>query len=287
MNVELGGGGSSERPWRSVRKPGDRSGFEPSLIDKPADQSGFSSYKPSLIDKPGEASRSGISERLRGSGPADLTVLIQGETEGAVAEYTANAFEDKILNALWNVGETSADNDGFLKAEDIISALDTNVHVVALRDPSEVALSHAGVPDGSFWSSIIQEAPIGIIDKPLEFIEHCAEIAGMLAGCATGHAALAYACFKKLVHDEIHDLSVAAIEHVMGGDRSHNPGSPSENYLVPSFDPPAHPFNESRLAAETAARARRMWQAEVERLGGTRLRQRPDVPRDRRELSGH
>ena len=215
--------------------------------------------------------RAGDAEGARGASPdkigeapaepsyVDIKVRIHDETTGAIAEYTTNELDQKILNTLWDLWKTS-DENGFLGAEKIIEALDKNVHVVGLGDPSNALLSFAEVPGASFWSSIIQAAPIDFVDKPLGSIERWVEIAGMIVGVMSGHMPMAYACFKALIHSEVHRMSATAIEHLIAGDHSANPhgdeSPPNEVQEAHDVDLVTHPFTENTGIAK-AARAER------------------------------
>jgi len=184
----------------------------------------------------GEGPLTRVGEHPSKSVLPNFKVAIYDEAKGAIAEYTIDELDDKILNTLWNLSPSPGGN-GFIRTEDIIKALDRDVHIVALYDPSKALLSGVGIPGASFWSSIIQDAPIGVIDKPLEAIELWAEIAGIIFGVLSGHLAMAFACFKALLHDEVHRLSVEAIEHLIDGDSS---GGLDSDELMPSGTPAAH-----------------------------------------------
>jgi hypothetical protein len=304
MVWELGGGDSPKHPWTSdsIDDSAELSGYVPvrptfSDIDGPSrrepvrptlsDIDGPSRrepMRPSSIELPsrsGEESPAKACEQPRESDLSEFKVFIKDEAEGAIAEYTADTFGDKIQDALWGLGKNSAENGGPLEAGEIVSELDRNLHIVALGDPSDAALSYFDIPGASVWSLIIQDAPIDGIDKPLELIERCIEIAGVLVGFATGHMALTYACFKTLVHDEIHDLSVAVVKYLMsdGNHRSidlpsmGNPAIANTNRVILN---PSCGLESNRLLAENAATARRRRQAEEEQLWRMRLPRRSD-----------
>ena len=160
-----------------------------------------------------------VSERSSKSDVPDLKVRIWDETKGAISEYTANELDDKIFNTLWDLWKTPDENGPF-QAANIIEALDKNVHIVGLKDPSRALLSAVGIPDASFWSSIIQEAPVDAIDEPLGCMKRLVLIGGIIAGFASGHLGMAYVCLKELLRSEAHRLSAAAIEHLLSGGRS-------------------------------------------------------------------
>lgn len=172
----------------------------------------WSGYQP-----PAEVSNGSSESALPG-----LKVQVRDETTGAIAGYTIDQLDNKILNSLWKLLKTS-DGNGFIGAEQIVESLDKDVRIVGLHDPSEALLSFAGVPSAGFWSSIIQEAPIAAIDKPLGSIQRLLELAGIVIGTLSGNPALAYACFKAMLHDEVHRMSVAVIEHLIVGDPSRTP----------------------------------------------------------------
>jgi hypothetical protein len=289
---ELEGGGSLERRWDYSTESSTQPSAGSSLSDvktldsspaarlagdvKTLDSSPAARPARASRELPGAGSAARPIQRSSDSGPSDRKVRIRDEATGDIAEYTVDKFEDKILDTVFGLGKASAGNDRFLEAEEVLSELDTNVHIVGLRDPSGAVLSYFDVPDASFWSSVIQDAPIDTIDGLLQSIERGLAIAGMIAGCATGHAYLAYACFKELVRSEVHDLSVSAVEHLISG--AHSGSSPTGNHATANPHPATRYFEENRLAIETDAREdRRRRQAAEERLRETRLRPRSEL----------
>lgn len=171
-----------------------------------------------------------------GEGPSkadwvDIRVQIRDETTGAIAEYTTDELEDKFLNTLWDFWSTSDENCP-TDIGNLIDALDKNIHVIALFDPSKALLSQLDVPGAGLWSAIIQQAPIDGIDKPLGFIKRLVEIGGIVAGLAHGNLPMAVGCFKELIRSEVHHLLVEGINHVLTGDypgTSQRSESPAES----------------------------------------------------------
>ena len=269
-----GGGGSPERWLGPSKKPSEMpkygQGFqrrEIRLVDgrrirRPASEL--------LAGERGERSDSDVLKESRGkpsgetgeavgeSGWAEIKIQVRDEATGAVAEYTANQLDEKILNTLWDLWKTSEKN-GFLSTGQVIEALDRNVHIVGLGDPSKTLLSSAHVSGANFWSSVIQEAPIDIIDKPLGSMKRGVYIGGVMIGVATGHMTMAYACFKALLHDEVRRMSAAAIKQLLAGDHSAgshgNESLPTGNQAAHSVDSATHPYKQS-IAAPRAERER-------------------------------
>jgi hypothetical protein len=167
---------------------------------------------------PGETSLIGVGKPSSESGGPDFKVLIRDEAQGTIAECTTNELEDRIWNTLWDLWKTPDQNKP-LRTANIIEALDKNVHIAGLKDPSGALLSMAGVPGASFWSSIVQQAPIYAVDNPLGSIKRLVLIGGIIVGFATGHLGMAYSCLKALLHSEAHRLSVAAIKHLLPGNQ--------------------------------------------------------------------
>lgn len=242
MGPELGGASSPERWPRPRKQPREAAGYDEALQSPEMTPvfgwtEGFQGIDPNeirpipVVEQPslGINEYSEEASDVIGEPPAkisweDVKVRVGDEAKGTIAEYTVKELDDKILNTLWDLW-TTPNGDTFLGAERIIEALDRNVHVVGLRDPSKALLSSADVPDVNIWSSIIQEAPIDAIDKPLGSIERWVEIGGMIAAFASGNMPMAYACFKALMHSEVHRMSVESIEHLIARDHSASPDS--------------------------------------------------------------
>jgi hypothetical protein len=214
----------------------------------------------SVTGVPGDESLTKVGERSGEPGVPDFKVLIGDEARGAIAEYTADQLDSKIFDTLFNLWETSGESNP-VRIADAVEALDRNVHIIALKDPSDVLLTSIGVPGASFWGSIIQEAPIGIIDKPLGSIERLVEFGGIIFGVMHGNLAMAFTCFKALVHDEVHRLSAAAIESLMNGDHSDsrqgNKSILSRDDVTHNADLVTHSLEENTAAAENARAVRR------------------------------
>ena len=259
MGPELGGASSPER-WPGLRKqPREPAGYDEALQSPEMTPvfgwtEGFQGMEPyeirpiPVVDQPslgiGEYSDEApdvIGEASGKTSWKDVKVRVGDEAKGAIAEYTVEELDDKILNTLWDLW-TTPDGNSFLGAERIIEALDRNVHVVGLRDPSKALLSSADVPDVNIWSSIIQEAPIDSIDKPLGSIERWVEIGGMIAAFASGNMPMAYVCFKAFMHSEVHRMSVEAIEHLIAHDHS---ASPDSDKSPPSGTETAHHMEQT------------------------------------------
>ncbi len=259
MGVEQGGQGSPERRSAAWQK-----GVEASLRSS-SDASLRRDQREGFHSRFGVESLIGVGERSSEIDLPELTVRVGDEATGDIAEYTTNQLDTKIFNTLWDLWKTS-DENGFLAAEKVIEALDTNVHVAGLYDPSKALLTSIGVPGASFWSSIIQQAPIGTIDKPSVLVERLVLIGGTMAGFASGHLGMAYSCLKALLHSEAHSMSATVIEHLIAGDHS---ASPHGNESPPNRNPTAYnaaPIMHSSKGDTATAEAARADQERIQRV---------------------
>lgn len=268
MGRELRGRGSPERLARGSNCWETR----PSL-DTPARQASWETRPP--LDTPGPMSEQGCANAVElpqrtkepvRSKESDFKISICDEAEGAVAEYSVTEFVDKVTDTLFGLGQIRAANDAPLQAADIIAELDKDAHVIALGDPSQALLKALDTPRASFWSSIIQDAPIDGMDKPLGFIQRCIALAGACVGLMHGNIPMAHACFKAFIHDEIHEFAVRAVESYIGHSTDSNPGT-SVTYNHASHRP-IHAPRRNRLApdlAPAAVRRRRQIQEELQR----------------------
>jgi hypothetical protein len=294
VGVEQGGGGSPERLSRAlsgvIRRSVVSSAPDPSgaalagLSDSPTPGlsggalAGLSdSPTPGLSggalaglsDSPtpglsGGAPLFGVGEQPSESGVSDFRARFRNEVDGTIDEYTADQLDSKIFDTLFDLWKTS-DERGPVRADNIIGALDSNIHIIGLKDPSGVLLASISVPGASFWSSIVQEAPINIVDKPLGLIRRCVEVGGIIVGVATGHSVMAWACFKALLRNEVHRMSAKAVDHLMtsGHSRRTEGNEPlSENHIVHNAHTTANTAQENAKAAGAGRERAEQEQAE-------------------------
>jgi hypothetical protein len=206
----------------------------------------------------------GVGEQPSESGVPDVGLRIRNEVNGTIAEYAADQLDSKIFDTLFDLWKTAGES-GPVRADNIIEALESNIHIIALKDPSEVLLASIGIPGASCWSSIIQEAPISIVDKPLSLIQRCVEVGGIIVGVAAGHSAMAWACLKALLRNEVHRMSAKVVDHLVASGHSSSPegNEPlSENHIVPSVRTTANTAQENAKVAEAGRERAEQEQAE-------------------------
>ncbi len=301
MGVERGGGGSPERQSRALSEairrrrsvvsstPDPSGGALVSFSDSPAPVLSGRALV-SFSDSPaphlsGGALLFGVDEQPGESGVSDFRVRVRNEVDGTIDEYTADQLDSKIFDTLFDLWRTS-DESGPVQADNIIEALDGNIHAIALKNPSGVLLASIGVPEASCWSSIVRDAPINIVDKPLGLIRRCVEIGGIIAGVATGHSAMAWACLKALLRNEVHRMSAKVVDHLMTGGHSGSPEGDeprSENHVVHHAHTAANSIQENAKAAETGQEQAGRFPQEQPDRGERERAQREQVARFVRE----
>jgi hypothetical protein len=177
--------------------------------------------------RPGQPGRSGIAIE-RGT----LTITPEpGETvrhltsraeerlgrqvEAATAHSTAQAIGDpawKTVSQRW-VADGSA---GFDAAAATVADFDADLHNILLNRPVQQFSSWAGAPGpaAAVLGGVAGAADLPV-DRPLGAVTRIIQVGGIVVGMASGHAILASACFKSLVHDTFIEGLTRGIENTL------------------------------------------------------------------------
>jgi hypothetical protein len=121
------------------------------------------------------------------------------QIEAATAQYTAQAIGDPVWRTVsqrW-VDDGSA---GANAAAETVADFDADLHNILLNRPVQQFSSWAGLPGPAATVLGAAELPV---DRPLQAATRIILVGGgIVVGMASGHAVLASARFKSLVHDE-------------------------------------------------------------------------------------
>jgi hypothetical protein len=123
------------------------------------------------------------------------------QVEAATAHSTAQAIGDpvwKTVSQRW-VADGSA---GFDTAAATVADFDADLHNILLNRPVQQFSSWAGVPGpaAAVLGGVAGAADLPV-DRPLGAVTRIIQVGGIVVGMASGHAILASACLKSLVHD--------------------------------------------------------------------------------------
>lgn len=143
-----------------------------------------------------------------------LAQKVKEEGLDAVAETAANQIErdalDEALSAWQAFGEAPLG-----KSLQVLTLADDAVHEEGIGEPVKLLLSTLDTPDSSLLSSIIENAPIDVIDRGVNTFRLIIELAGMAICLASGNPILGCACFKAFAHDGIHRMLVDGVKELI------------------------------------------------------------------------
>lgn len=186
------------------------------------------------------------------------------QVEAATAHSTAEAIGDpvwKTVSQRW-VADGSA---GFDAAAATVADFDTDLHNILLNRPVQQVSSWAGAPGpaAAVLGGVAGAADLPV-DRPLGAVTRIIQVGGIVVGMASGHAILASACFKSLVHDTFIEGLTRGIENTLtkrGVTRAAAAGRPATERAAeprPAADrDAAHRDAADRAIADRAAALRR------------------------------
>jgi hypothetical protein len=151
------------------------------------------------------------------SAPSALIRLAQKVKEeglDAVAETAADQIETVALDEAFSAWQASGEAP-LGKSLQILSLADGVVHEEEIGEPVKLLLSTLDTPGSSLLSSIIENAPIDVIDRGVNAFRLVIELAGMAICLASGNPILGCACFKAFIHDEIHRTLVDGVKELI------------------------------------------------------------------------
>jgi hypothetical protein len=100
--------------------------------------------------------------------------------------------------------------------------------------PTERVLSGLKVPFAIQVGFLAEQVPVKAIDGVLGPAERFIEVVGIVIGVMSGHPILVCACFKALMHNEVHHLVASEITKFIEGDHGKNSASrtPSQRIMA-------------------------------------------------------
>lgn len=190
---------------------------------------------------------------------------ITEEPADAIAEYTVSQFEATALDKLWALWFAPGES-GFAAVADTAGTADQEFHLLTLFDPGKAALSTLGLPapGPEILSGVLQDMPIRIVDEPLGFVRRWIEIGGIIVSVVTANPIMGCACFKMLIHDEVHQILVASVKKLItnGGSSSRSISEHPHPHIDTSDNDEARPvrvpienMSTPRSKLDTAASA--------------------------------
>jgi hypothetical protein len=156
--------------------------------------------------------------------PGDVTAAHVTRAEkhlrDVVEAATANYAAQNISGPTWTIVNERwvATSDGFTQAASALSAVESGLHDILLRDPMQLLSSSAGLPGsvsgviGGFAAAV----PLPI-DRSIDAMTRVIQVGGILVGAISGNPVLISACFKSLAHSEFVQCLETGIQQTLKG----------------------------------------------------------------------
>jgi hypothetical protein len=178
----------------------------------------------------------------------------------AISEYLAVRIEASALDEAFQ-GWRVSDQAGLGQDLESLDGFDKDIHE-AVGESFKSLMYVLEIPDSDpvdLAGSIIKLVPIGFIDKTIGSIRLMIEVGGIAFSIMSGNPLLACACFKALVHDQVHDVLVSSIKGVLesciGTSHAGNPEiSDAINSSVPTASMPPSPNGPINPGHESGGR---------------------------------
>ena len=136
------------------------------------------------------------------SDPSGVMSTIFEKSADGLAEYIATEL-DNLDQPVWQLWDAPVEQ--WLAHDDqSVVALQQMLHRALVGIPTEKVLSGLEFPFAEQAAVFAEQIPINSVDNVLGPVGRFIEVVGIVAGVMSGNPILACACFKALIHDELH-----------------------------------------------------------------------------------
>jgi len=191
---------------------------------------------------------------ISASDPSWNIASIFGKGAETVGECIATEL-DQLSQPMWE--RWNAPYEQLLaNADQSVASLQQILHDGLLGIPTERVLSGVRVPFAVQISFLAEQMPVKAIDGVLGPAERFIEVVGIVIGVLSGHPILVCACFKALMHNEVHHLVASEVTKIIEGDHGKGSvGRTSSQRFMTSEHKPTSPSEVMHLAEMRAPAA--------------------------------